>query len=86
VAGRPLGSHPQSLFPLHFRLMVGHGSGFRQMGVFVGFVFGFWEREGEEKSKGPNASSSLSSARPWEEEDIWCRSKQHRFYFSFFFQ
>jgi hypothetical protein len=28
------------------------------MGVFVGFVFGFWEREGEEKSKGPNASSS----------------------------
>jgi hypothetical protein len=49
---------PQSLFPLHFRLVVGHGLGFRQVGVFVGFVFGFWEREGEEKSKGTNASFS----------------------------
>jgi hypothetical protein len=81
---QPPQGRPQSLFPLHFRLVVGHGLGFRQVGVFVRFVFGFWEREGEEKSKGTNASFPLSSARLWEEEDIWCRSKRHRFYFFFF--
>jgi hypothetical protein len=29
--------------------------------VFIGFVFGFWEREGEEKSRGTNASSAPTS-------------------------
>jgi len=41
--------------------VVGHGSKFRQVRVFIGFVFGFWEREGEEKSRGTNASSSPAS-------------------------
>jgi hypothetical protein len=39
--GQPPHGRPQSLFPPYFCLVVGHGSEFRQVGGFVGFVFVF---------------------------------------------
>jgi hypothetical protein len=45
ATGQLLQGHLRGLSPLFFHLVVGHGSGFGQVGVFVGF----WEREGEEQ-------------------------------------
>jgi len=56
----------------------------RQVGSFVGVFLVVSEKKGVGKAGEKSLLLPLFSARPREEEDIWCRSKQHRFCFFFF--
>jgi len=58
--GRLLCNRPRGTSPLS-PPVVGHESQLRQMGVFVGVFLMFSEKEGEEKSRGENSSSSSAS-------------------------
>jgi len=80
----------EGLSPLFFHLVVGHGSEFRQVGLFIGFVWVLREREGEEQMQGSICFFFPCVAHPGEDEDPQCRSKRHcfgrfHFFFSFFF-
>jgi hypothetical protein len=53
------------------------------VGSFVGVFLVVSEKKGVGKVGEKSLLLPLFSARPREEEDIWCRSKQHRFCFFF---
>jgi len=82
---------PRGSSPLFFRLVVGHGSEFKQMmGLLSASFWVFFLERRKGADAGEDNSSSPASACAGEEEDPQCHSKRHHlglfFFFSFFFE
>ena len=77
-SGRPLCSRPRGASPV----LPPCG---RQVVSFIGVFLVVSEKKGAGKAGEKSLLLPLFSTRPREEEDLWCRSKRHRFVFFFLF-
>jgi hypothetical protein len=77
---------PQSLFPLHFRLVVGHGLGFRQVGGFCRVCFRVLGKRGRGEKQGNKCFFFPCPLRVYGKKKTYGAVQNDTVFTSFFFQ